>query len=228
MQLVLDIIFLLFGYLLGSIPFGLIIVKIGTGKDVRNVESGRTGGTNAYRAAGIWAGVLTAFLDGVKGTLAVWLAIGLGGSSFAHVLAGIGAILGHNYSIFLLERGENGKLRLRGGAGGAPSVGGAIGLWFPSILFFIPGALTVILLTGYASVTTLAVPIIAIIIFAVRAYLGLSPWVYVLYGVFAEILLMWALRPNIKRLLDRTERMVGPAAKRQAARQSKIEAEKKK
>ncbi len=65
--------FLLLGYILGSIPFGLIIVKLRTGKDVRKVESGRTGGTNAYRAAGKWAGVLTGLMDGLKGAVAVWL-----------------------------------------------------------------------------------------------------------------------------------------------------------
>ena len=75
MQILLDFGLLLLGYLMGSIPFGLIIVKLGTGKDVRKVESGRTGGTNAYRAAGIWAGVLTGLLDGIKGSVAVWLAV---------------------------------------------------------------------------------------------------------------------------------------------------------
>jgi glycerol-3-phosphate acyltransferase PlsY len=226
MQIMLDIVLLIVGYLLGSIPFGLIIVKIGTGKDVRNVESGRTGGTNAYRAGGIWAGILTALFDGLKGAVAVWLAIGLGASVWGQVLAGLGAILGHNYSIFLIERQENGKIRLRGGAGGAPSVGGAIGLWFPSFLFIIPGALAALFITGYASVATMSIPVIAVIVFAVRAYLGYSSWVYVLYGILAEIILMWALRPNIKRLLDGTERVVGPAAKRRAAREAKEVAKK--
>src|SRR5512137_39336 len=111
--------FLLLGYILGAIPFGLIIVKVGTGKDVRKIESGRTGGTNAYRAAGIWAGVLTGLFDGLKGVVAVWAAAWLapliGGTPFGLVCAGVGAILGHNYSVFLAERGENGRWRLRGG-----------------------------------------------------------------------------------------------------------------
>jgi glycerol-3-phosphate acyltransferase PlsY len=214
--------FLLFGYLLGSIPFGLIIVKLGTGKDVRKVESGRTGGTNAYRAAGLWAGVLTGFLDGAKGTVAVWLAAWLskwlGVDPFGLVCAGVGAIMGHNYSIFLAERGENGRWRLRGGAGGATAAGGAIGFWFPSIFFILPGALLTLYFSGYASMATLSIPLMALVIFAVRAYLGYGPWVYVLYGVLAEIILLWALRPNLKRLMNGTERLVGPRAKRRAAR----------
>lgn len=215
--------FLLLGYLLGAIPFGLIIVKLGTGKDVRKVESGRTGGTNAYRAAGIWAGVLTGFLDGLKGAVAVWLTFGLSYLMEIYpdglmVCAGIGAILGHNYSVFLTERDENGRVRLRGGAGGATAAGGAIGLWFPSILFILPGALATLYFSGYASVATLSIPLMALVVFAVRAYLGYGPWVFVLYGVLAELILLWALRPNLKRLMDGTERMVGPRAKRRAAK----------
>jgi glycerol-3-phosphate acyltransferase PlsY len=214
--------FLLLGYLLGSIPFGLIIVKLGTGKDVRKVESGRTGGTNAYRAAGIWAGVLTGLLDGLKGAVAVWVTAGLsywlGGSPIWMVCAGLGSILGHNYSIFLAERNENGRWRLRGGAGGATAAGGAVGLWFPSLFFLVPGAVLTLYFSGYASVATLSIPLMALVLFAVRAYLGYGPWAYVLYGVLAEVILLWALRPNLKRLMNGTERMVGPRAKRREAK----------
>ena len=210
--------YLLLGYILGAIPFGLIIVKLRTGKDVRKVESGRTGGTNAYRAAGLWAGILTGLFDGLKGAVAVWLAAWLGGPPFGLVVAGLGAILGHNYSVFLAERDENGRWRLRGGAGGATAVGGAIGLWYPSILFLVPGALATLYLSGYASLATLSVPLMALVVFAVRAYLGYGPWVFVLYGVLAELILLWALRPNLKRLFNGTERLVGPRAKRRAAK----------
>jgi glycerol-3-phosphate acyltransferase PlsY len=218
MDIVILIGFLLLGYILGAIPFGLIIVKLGTGKDVRKVESGRTGGTNAYRAAGLWAGVLTGLLDGLKGAAAVWLAAWLGATLFGLVIAGLGAILGHNYSVFLAERDEQGRWRLRGGAGGATAAGGAIGLWFPSILILVPGAVATLYLSGYASLATLSIPLMALVVFAVRAYLGYGPWVFVLYGVLAELILMWALRPNLKRLLNGTERIVGPRAKRRAAK----------
>jgi acyl phosphate:glycerol-3-phosphate acyltransferase len=227
MTIVFDFLLLLLGYLLGAIPFGLIIVKLGTGKDVRKVESGRTGGTNAYRAAGLWAGVLTGFLDGAKGAVAVWVAAWLssrlGGATFGLVCAGLGAILGHNYSIFLAERGENGRWRLRGGAGGATAAGGAVGLWFPSIFFLVPGAILTLYFSGYASMATLSIPMMALIVFAVRAYLGYGPWVYVLYGVLAEVILLWALRPNLKRLMNGTERMVGPRAKKRAAKAAAAE-----
>jgi len=208
MQIVFDLGAILLGYILGSIPFGLLIVKIKTGKDIRNVESGRTGGTNAMRAAGLGAGLLTAFLDILKGAAAVWLAEVLTPHNLVHLMAPIAAIIGHNYSIFLTERDENGRLRLRGGAGGAPALGGAMGMWAPALPILFGLGAVVFFTLGYASVTTMAVAFFAMVIFAIRAWMGLMPWVDVLYGVIAEMLLIWALRPNIAKLLNGTERVV--------------------
>ena len=220
MELLADIGIFIGAYILGAIPFGLIVVKLMTGKDIRAVESGRTGGTNAMRAAGLGAGILTAALDIIKGASGVWLARALGGSVWMEALAPIGIILGHNYSIFLIERNGDGRLHLRGGAGGAPSVGGAFGLWPWSLLIILPVGFLVFFGIGYASVTTMSVAFVAIIIFTVRAALGLSPWQYVLYGVLAEILLMIALRPNIKRLLAGTERLHGWRARKRKRQQA--------
>src|SRR5512141_1272514 len=123
MQILIGIGTVIIGYILGSIPFGLLIVKIKTGKDIREVESGRTGGTNAVRAAGFGAGLLTAILDIMKGASAVWLARMVSPDNhLLHVLAPVAAILGHNYSIFLLRHDADGKLRFHGGAGGAPAL----------------------------------------------------------------------------------------------------------
>jgi len=209
MQTLIDIGIVLVAYIFGSIPFGLLIVKFSTGKDIRQVESGRTGGTNAMRAAGFWAGLATALLDILKGAASVWAARAFSPDGWVYVIAPIAAILGHNYSIFLIERDAKGKIvRLRGGAGGAPSVGGAFGLWAPSVLMIVPlGALTFFSI-GIASITTMSVGLFAIIIFAIRAAQGAMPWLYVLYGVLAEILLLWALRPNLKKLFSGQERVV--------------------
>ena len=209
MQIVFDIGIILLAYIFGSIPFGLLIVKLKTGKDIRKVESGRTGGTNAMRAAGFWAGFGTAMLDILKGAVGALVARWLvPDHTLVHVLAPIAAILGHNYSVFLAERDENGKFRLRGGAGGAPSVGGAMGLWPGSILIILPLGMLTFFSIGIASVTTMAVAFFAIIVFAVRASQELLPWAYVWYGVGAEILLIWALRPNLKKLMEGNERVV--------------------
>jgi glycerol-3-phosphate acyltransferase PlsY len=114
----------------------------------------------------------------------------------------------------MAERGADGRLHLRGGAGGAPAGGGAVGLWPPIFFILLPLGILVWYGIGYASVTTISIALMCIIIFAVRSILGISPWAYVLYGVLAEIILLVALRPNLKRLLNGTERLHGWRAKR--------------
>ena len=210
MQTLIDIGILLAAYIFGSIPIGLLVVRFSTGKDIREIESGRTGGTNAMRAAGFWAGLLTAMLDILKGAVSVWAAQAISPESHViHVLAPVATIIGHNYSIFLIERDQSGNIvRFRGGAGGAPAVGGAVGLWPPSLLIILPLGMLTFFTIGIASVTTMSVALFAIIIFAVRAAQGLMPWFDVMYGVFAEILLIWALRPNLQKLLAGQERIV--------------------
>lgn len=209
MQTLIGIGVVLIGYIIGSIPFGLLIVKLKTGKDIRTIESGRTGGTNAVRAAGLGAGLLTAALDILKGAAAVWIARALLPDAYLfHILAPLAAILGHNYSVFLINRDENGKLRFHGGAGGAPALGGAMGLWLPILpIVLIAGALIWFTL-GIASVTTMAIGLVVTIVFAVYAGLGSLEPIHIWYGIIAELLLIWALRPNIKKLLAGKERVV--------------------
>ena len=203
----------LLAYLMGSIPSGYFVVRIFNGRDILQIESGRTGGTNAMRAAGVVAGVITAVLDVLKGAATAWVVNWLAPQQpWVQVGAALLAILGHNYSIFLIHRKE-GKWALRGGAGGATALGGAIALWNPIAFIILPIAFLVYLFIGYASVTTMSIAFIAMVVFIVRAIMGLSPWAYVIYGALAFLVLVWALRPNIKRLKEGTERVVGLRAK---------------
>jgi len=200
---------ILCSYLLGSLPFGYLIVKIANGKDIRKVESGRTGGTNVMRAAGMFAGVVSALLDVMKGVASGWIAGAfLPGNAWLHVLAAIMVIVGHNYSLFLVERKQDGKIKFRGGAGGATCLGGAISIW-PGAWIVAPLALLVFFFVGYASIATISIGFFTILIFVVRFLQGSSSWVYILYGLTAETILLWALRPNIIRLKNGTERVVG-------------------
>jgi len=195
-------------YVIGSIPMGLVIVRAISGQDVRQVGSGRTGGTNAMRAAGLSAGVLTALLDALKAASSVWLAKWLmqgDAEAGAMVLAGLAAILGHNYSVFL---------KFKGGAGGAPCVGAAMAIWPWSVLIVVPLGILVLFGIGYASVATLSVAVVITALFAYRTYFQQAPAEFILYGVGAFILLGWALRPNIRRLLRGEERIIGWRAKR--------------
>lgn len=213
MESYLPIVVIIVGYLLGSFPSGIFYVWLATGQDLRQHGSGRTGGTNAGRAGGLWAGVATGVTDVLKAIVAVLLSwLILPGHHWAEALAGLAAVVGHNYSIFLVERiqTETGiRLNFRGGAGGAPTVGAAAAFWLPSLLIILPAGALVFLLVGYASVTTIVGGVIVAAIFTVRALIGISSWSYAVFGYVVLLLLIIALRPNIDRLRKGTERLVG-------------------
>ncbi|HDN05141.1 MAG TPA: glycerol-3-phosphate acyltransferase [Chloroflexi bacterium] len=201
---------LLLAYLVGSIPFGFLLVKIFTGQDVRNVESGRTGGTNSMRAAGFPVGLATSILDILKSAGLVWLAKYLYPDGFwLHVFSGFITVVGHNYSIYLIQKDAHGKLKIGGGAGGTPAAGVIVGLWWPSFLILVPTGFLIVMVIGYASLATMSLPLIGSLIFLIRYLVYDQPWQYILTGLLSEILILWALRPNIKRLLAGTERLVG-------------------
>lgn len=185
------------GYLIGSIPVGYIVIYLMRGKDIRTVGSGRTGGTNALRAGGTWAAIATAAGDILKGFLAVVLARWIAGPiPVAEVLAGLAAVVGHNWSVFM---------GFHGGAGTTPNIGVSIALWPLSAVWLLPMLPIGLNVIRYASVMSLIIAAIIPISFAIRATLGLGPWLYVFYGVLSALTVVWALRPNIKRLLKGTE-----------------------
>jgi glycerol-3-phosphate acyltransferase PlsY len=197
-------------YVIGAIPWGIVIVFIFTGKDIRKMGSGRTGGTNVMRAAGLVAGAVTAILDVMKGVASGWIADALvPGNAWVKVLAAVIALLASTKSIFYTERDENGKLHLKGGAGGATGLGAAVALWPSSVFFIFPIAALVFVVVGYASVTTISVAVVTTILFTVRAVAVDAPWQYIVYGVLALLIVLYALRPNLKRLREGTERVVG-------------------
>jgi len=216
---------LLISYLVGSIPVGWIVVMLFTGRDVRKIESGRTGGTNVMRAAGLLPGLLTALGDVAKGystcLIVAWLIpADLSWRVWIQVAAPLMAILGHNYSIYLIERRADGKMALRGGAGGATCFGGALGLWPWSGFIILPLGILVFLLVGFASITTLSIAVSSLVVMIYLVVALGYPWPYILYGVASILILGWALRPNLVRLANGTERPVGLRAylaKRRAA-----------
>ena len=206
---------LLLSYIIGSIPVGLLLVRAISGEDIRTIQSGRTGGTNAMRAAGFWVGLSTSLLDILKGASGVWIAAALvPGSIWLKVIAPLFVIIGHNYSIFLAHRNSEGKMKFGGGAGGAPCLGGSVGLWGYSFFIIFPIAALLLFGVGYASVATMSIALLSAIIFSILAFFFEFPWQYILYGVLAELLLIIALRPNIRRLLKGEERLVGWRAKK--------------
>jgi glycerol-3-phosphate acyltransferase PlsY len=195
---------LLIAYLLGSIPTGLLIVRAMTGKDVRSVGSGRTGATNAMRAAGLGAGVLTGLGDIAKGMVAVYVARLLApGDPWLEALCAAAVVAGHNWPVFI---------GFRGGVGAGTNTGSAIGLWPLAGMVMIPLLLVVVALTGYASVGSTLMALAGVVIFTLRAAVGGQPWAYAAYSLVAALMVWGALLPNYRRLVQGTERVVGPRA----------------
>jgi glycerol-3-phosphate acyltransferase PlsY len=123
------------------------------------------------------------------------------------VLAGLGAILGHNYSFFL---------KFKGGAGGATCAGAAIAIWPWIAPIVVLEGVALLYFLGYASVATIMAALTVTAVFAYLAYLGWLSWTFVWFGVGSVVLLALALRPNFARLMRGEERLVGLRAKRRA------------
>jgi acyl phosphate:glycerol-3-phosphate acyltransferase len=204
----------LIGYICGAIPFGFLYVRATKKIDLREIGSGRTGGTNSFRAAGLKVGIVTSLSDVLKGFSGVWLAKLLFGGllnevwlPWALVTAGVMTVVGHNWSIFL---------NWRGGAGTGPNVGWAAAFWWPMLPIAFVVMVGMMLSIGMASVASLTMAAVIPIAFAIRYFMGLDATpAYMVGGIVAALAVTWSLRPNIRRLLNGTERVVGPRAKRQ-------------
>jgi glycerol-3-phosphate acyltransferase PlsY len=162
--------------------------------------SGLTGGTNVLRSAGPVAALLTGALDVGKGALAVWLAGQMTGYPAAQVLAGAAVILGHNHSIFL---------NFRGGARVGTSLGALGAIYLPAAIGLVVLLLTIIAITRYASLGSLTVMTLMPIILLILAVTGTLSLVYVSYGLLAWAIIVYSHRPNIRRLIQGTERRLG-------------------
>ncbi len=189
-------------YLVGSFPAGYLLGRL-AGVNVLEWGSGRTGGTNVLRSAGVVPALVTGALDVGKGALAVWLAGQIAPGTYqaaAEVLAGAAVILGHNYSIFL---------GFRGGAGVGTSLGALGMIYLPAAVALLVLLLVVIAVTRYASVGSLTVSTIMPLLLLILAITGVLPLTYVLYGLLAWVIIVLAHLPNIRRLLSGTERRLG-------------------
>ena len=199
MEVVLTIAVVVLAYLLGSFPAGYLLGKL-WGVNVLRFASGRTGGTNVLRAAGAAAGLLTGAIDVGKGYLAVWLALQITDSPLAASLAGGAVVLGHCYSVFL---------RFRGGGGVGTSLGAVGVISFPLGLVLVILLVVVIALSRMASIGSLTVTTLMPIILLILGLADILPLTYTLYGVLAWMIIVYSHLPNIRRLIDGTERRLG-------------------
>ena len=160
-------------YLLGSLPFGYIITILSTKKNILEIGWRKTSGSNVFRNIGFWQGLLTGIFDVSKGSLAVWLAQNSGLSLQTQILAGVAAVIGHNWSIFL---------KFAGGRGIGTFVGAFLVL-SPKILGFslIPFALLALIWNAaIGTILFLATAIILAIYFGQLETVGLLPLVSLL------------------------------------------------
>jgi acyl phosphate:glycerol-3-phosphate acyltransferase len=193
------IIIVVVAYLLGSIPFGYLIVRGKSGADIRETGSGGTGATNVSRRAGKTAGVLTLLLDAVKGCIAMLIAKAAGGDDWVIAAAAIAALVGHIFPVWL---------RFRGGKGVATGVG--IFLVLAPIALLCAGVIfvAIVVLTRYVSLGSItAAVLIPVLIWLqsvfVSPVLDLRPLLTAAVGV--ATLIVFAHRGNIQRLASGTE-----------------------
>lgn len=195
----------LIGYLLGSIPCGLIVSKIKSGIDIREYGSGKIGGTNVMRTLGMKAGILTIVLDLAKAAGAVLLAKEIvGGASLnpaiAEAMAGLAAVAGHNWSIFL---------KFKGGRGVASFFGTLLVISPPVALFGAEVLAISALRSRYMSLGSILGVIAAwCLMIPLTIKYNWSP-IYLVYGLVATALVVYQHRDNIKRLQQGTERRLG-------------------
>jgi acyl phosphate:glycerol-3-phosphate acyltransferase len=192
------------GYLLGALPFGLIVGRLTKGIDLREYGSHRTGTTNALRTLGTRAAALVFVLDVLKGVAAVVLSrLVLADDplvEWAAALAGIGAVVGHNWSAFI---------GFTGGRGVAPSAGG-LGAMSPlSILIVAPITVLIVWRTRYVSLGSISAALAAPAITAVLAVFGAARPEAIAYALGSGLLVIVAHADNIGRLRAGTERKVG-------------------
>jgi acyl phosphate:glycerol-3-phosphate acyltransferase len=186
------------GYLLGSIPFGLIFAKILGGKDVREHGSGNIGATNVSRVVGPLAGILTLLLDAAKGVAAVWLAARFSDhASMAMMLAGVAALLGHCFPVWL---------KFRGGKGVATALGVYLTLCPLAALVAVILFVLVVAFWRYVSLGSLAaaaaMPMLTYLLWAPG---HAPPLVITLGTLFASVLIFYKHDANLQRLVDGTE-----------------------
>jgi acyl phosphate:glycerol-3-phosphate acyltransferase len=185
-----------FGYLLGSIPFGLLLTRAAGGPDIRAIGSGNIGATNVLRTGRKGLAAATLFCDMFKGLTAVLMARHF--STGLAVAAGLGAFLGHLFPVWL---------KFKGGKGVATYIGVLAGLYWPAAIAFCAAWLAVAAVTRYSS--------LAALVASAGTPLGL--WFcnlpnFAALFLFLTVLLWFKHRANIARLLDGSEGKIGATA----------------
>jgi glycerol-3-phosphate acyltransferase PlsY len=205
-------------YLVGSIPVGYLTGKALQGIDIRNYGSGVTGATNVLRTLGRGPFVFVLIADALKGYVPTLLTWYLFHSHDLQVAAGIAAVIGHDFPIFI---------RFRGGRGVATSFGVFAALAMPLAVGLVAVGLFIVLTLRYMSVMSLiTVPLGALVLLALAIVPGgdVYTWSKVIFGAFATALVLLTHIPNIRRLMRGTEPKIGEGGGERGEEQKSVRA----
>ena len=184
---------ILFGYLLGSIPFGVILARLGGLGDLRKIGSGNIGATNVLRTGNKGLAALTLVLDALKGTAAVLIAASWGAD--LAMIAGLGALLGHIFPVWL---------GFRGGKGVATYLGVLAPVFWPAAIAFAAAWLLVAAVTRYSSLAALVATVVAPL---AMFWMGRVDGA-VLFSLMT-LIIFFKHHQNISRLLSGSESRIG-------------------
>jgi acyl phosphate:glycerol-3-phosphate acyltransferase len=198
-ELIVAIVVVVASYLIGGIPWGIVVARLVGGPDPRSLGSGRTGGANVMRALGFRAALVAGLLDAAKGSVAVLLAIVLGTAPLVHSLAAIGAVVGHSRSPYI---------GLQGGRGVATGWGALLVLAPLIALAIVPLFLALLLITRISSVASLTCTLVGGIALLLAIPLAGLPPAYAVYAVAGTVLIWFFHADNIARLRAGQERRI--------------------
>jgi glycerol-3-phosphate acyltransferase PlsY len=190
--------FVVLGYLLGSIPFGYLLVRATGGGDIRFRGSGNIGATNVARTSGWTVGVATLLLDSAKGFLAVWLSGHFSGGNFRHMMyAGLASILGHVFPVWL---------KFQGGKGVATALGVFLAMCWLAVVAAVALFLLVALFWRYVSLASIsAAAALPLLVYLLYAPGHAPPTPVSVCTLLAAVVVIVKHRDNIERLLAGTE-----------------------
>ena len=197
----------LIGYLLGSVPLGLIAGRLARGIDIRDFGSGKTGFTNALRTIGLKASLPILVADLAKGALPVVIARVLSDNAYVQTVGGLAAVAGHDWPVFA---------GFRGGRGVTTSFGVLLGMNPLVGVALIPVAVAIAFVTRYMSVMSISGAVLATVVLVALAAADLLPAAYAVYAGLTGALVIVLHRENIQRLLAGTEPKIGRGGERRA------------
>ena len=197
-----------FGYLLGSVPSGWLVMKVYRNQDLRKLGSGNIGAANVFRAGGAGAFALTLIADGLKGFIPVMLgiALGLGGNELALAAIGLAAVAGHTWPLYLGFHGGKGVAT----SGGVLLALAPVAIVLAGLTWFLVIRITKV--ASVASLSAVAVGFISLIVLHLIGWQAWRPvgWSVVVLGVALAALILFRHRINIERLATGRELKITP------------------